>query len=211
MRERIAQVQPDLPVVGVARERFGVSRSPRPDLHDFSVSCTAISAAGAFEDHGELGAAIGERTPNRRLRILVSRSELPLERRDLVEQLDLCRHAVGALQNRERDPQMFRQLEISFEVDRLAGARQVVELAALDRLADSLLGDSLPAHGGIFARCGVPALLRTQRRQRIDAQRATCRERSARRRRSRQTSPAPHRRRSDRPATRRTASRASRG
>jgi hypothetical protein len=50
--------------------------------------------------------------------------------------------AVRVLQNRKRHSQIFSRAEVFLEVQRLAGAWQVVELAVRDRLTKTVLGDA---------------------------------------------------------------------
>ena len=213
MRKRVAQVQPDLAVVGMrASDSASAVRHDRTS-HDLSVSCTA-RLGGCARGHGKLGAGrSGAASPAIFFRSV--RQPL-LERRDLVEQLDFGRHAVRALQDRERDAQMLRQLEIAVEIDRLpAPGRLSNSPSASPR--GSCFQRFVPGHRDIFSRSARrPRTTQAQRRRvhdaiRLDAQRradARLAGRSARRTPSPRRSPAPRRRSPDRPATRRTACRA---
>jgi hypothetical protein len=72
--------------------------------------------------------------------------------RDLLQQLDFGRNAVGALQNRIRHPQVFRGAEVLLEVQRLANAGQVLELTLRHRLPDAVLRDTAERHRPILTQ-----------------------------------------------------------
>lgn len=71
---------------------------------------------------------------------------------DLVQQLDFSGSAMGVLQNRKRDPQIFRSTEVFLQVQRLAGTRQVLELTLRDRLPNAALDDAAERHENIIAQ-----------------------------------------------------------
>src|SRR5215471_16304520 len=73
--------------------------------------------------------------------------ELSLELRDVVQQRDLLRDAVRALEYRIGHAQMRRQREIAVEIERLSGVGQVIEFSRVHGFPDSLLGDALEGHG----------------------------------------------------------------
>jgi hypothetical protein len=78
--------------------------------------------------------------------------------RDLVQQLDFRRSAIGVLQNRIRHSQIFGRAEVLVEAQRLAGAGQVVELTLLDRFPDAGLRDAAERHREIVAQLGSSRL-----------------------------------------------------
>jgi len=70
------------------------------------------------------------------LAFLVRRGKTFLQRCDLLQQFDFRRDHPGVFQNRIDHPQFFGRFKIRGQVERLALAFQVVELAALLRFLD---------------------------------------------------------------------------
>ena len=75
-----------------------------------------------------------------------------LQARDFVQQLDFGGSAMGVLQNRIRDPQVFRSTEVFLQVQRLARTRQVLELTLRDRFPDAALDESAERHENIISQ-----------------------------------------------------------